>query len=788
MKFKEWVYNKNIKEGADLINQLLFERGITDDEAIKEFLNPLEMNLTSPYDFTDMHKAVERITSAVENNQKILIYGDFDADGMTSTSVLYKTLTHIGANVDYYIPDREKEGHGLNSTTLMSLYAKYRLKLLITVDCGISNYDEIAKLNTFGIDTIITDHHEAKDEVPPAFAIINPKAPNALSENLPIRKITELTYLAGVGVAFKLCSALLEKNGKTEYVKELLPLVAVGTIADIVPLLGENRCFVKRGLELISNHKGLNALLKGAGYDPTKEISSDKVAFGIAPRLNASGRLESVDSAMKLLLSDNPTEIQFAVQALNDFNAVRQKLCTDIFTQADEMWRKSGMREPAVILCNKDWHGGIIGIVASHFVEKYNKPAFLMSYLEESKAYICSARGVKGLNIFDIMNENSDYFLKFGGHEFAGGFSFSDEKFSFDEVKSSLLQTIKEMLNGVELKPQIEVDLKPKPSEINIDLCEKLKIMEPFGAGNPQPVFVIENLSVIKKELMGKTEKIHLKLFCESSDGTPYTCLWWKAGNLPIQTGSKIDLLFHPQINEYNDTVNIQLMIHDIHSDDIEYDKEENPDELKIFDHRTKTDILPLVDDYIKTSKYETGVFAESKTVIETLKPYNELTSRIFNRDNLKPFDAIMFFDYPSDKILFSQILEETGAKILHFMNAPAKKYSDKEIVSTALKMIKYAIGNNDGIIEFYRFTSFLGISTEALEILFSLFAQTGFIKILSQTQKSVKVEAGEQTDISKILHLEDYKNFAEIVKSCRDFQEFLQNTSLQNLTEQISS
>ena len=784
MKFKEWVYNKNIKGGVDLINQLLLSRGITDDEAIKEFLNPLEMNLTSPYVFTDMQKAVERIYFAIQNNQKILIYGDFDADGMTSTSVLYKTLTYIGADVSYFIPNRDKEGHGLNSTTLMALNAEYRPKLLITVDCGISNFDEVAKLNTFKIDTIITDHHEAKDEVPPALAIINPKAPNALSEKLPVRKITELTYLAGVGVAFKLCQALLEVNKQTDFVKELLPLVAVGTIADIVPLLGENRYFAKRGLELIPSHKGLNALLKGAGYDMSKdEITSDKVAFGIAPRLNASGRLDTVDTAMKLLLSDNPMEIQFAVQTLNELNSARQTLCADIFAEADSLWRKSGMKDPAVILCSKDWHGGIIGIVASHFVEKYNKPAFLMNYSEENKIYGCSARGVKGLNIFDIINENSEYFEKFGGHELAGGFSFSGEKYTFDEVKASLVNTIKEMLNGVELKPIIEVDLKPKLEDINVELCQKLKILEPFGAANPQPVFALENLSVIKKELIGKIEKIHLDLQCESQDGNYFRCLWWKAGNLPLQIGSKINVLFHPEINEFNGNVNVQLIVHDIHSDDIEYDKEEeNLNELKIFDHRNKTDILPMVNDYIVTTKLETGVFAECKSTLEMLKPYKNITDKIFNRDNLKPLDAIMFFDYPADNILFSEIMEQTGAKIVHFMNSPSKKISENDVISIAMKMIKFAISNNDGLVEFYKFTSFLGISTEAMQILFSMLIKSGIIKISEQNEKSVKVSLGTETDYTKILHFEDYKTFSEILKSCKEFQNFLQNADVKDL------
>ena len=782
MRFKEWVYNKNIKEGVDLISQLLSSRGITEPDAVKEFLNPLEMDITSPYEFTDMEKAASRIVSAIENNEKIVIYGDFDADGMTSTAVLFKTLIYLGADADYYIPQRDKEGHGLVKSALVGLITKHKPKVVITVDCGISNFEEVAFLKSFKIDTIITDHHEAKDELPKSFAIINPKAQNALSDNLSIRKITELTYLAGVGVAFKLSQALLEKCGKTDFVKELLPLVAVGTIADLVPLLGENRNFVKRGLELITRHKGLKALLEGAGYDISKEITSETVAFGIAPRLNASGRLDTVESAMKLLLSDNTVEINFAVQTLNELNAARQALCSKVFAQADEMWHKEGMKSPAVILCNPEWHIGIVGIVASGFVEKYNKPAFLMNYSEEEKKYRCSARGIKGLNIFDIMNENSRYFETFGGHELAGGFTFSGEKYSFEEVKNAINSTINEMLDGKELKPVIEVDLKLKPEDITSDLINRLKILEPCGASNPSPVFALENLTVCEKKLMGD-DKSHLKLFCDAPGAQKLTCLWWKAGNLPLQQGSNIDVLFHPEINEYNGNTYVQLIVHDLHSDDIKYDTEdENINKLNIFDHRNKTDILPMVNEYVKNTKYTIGVFAESKSVTDTLKPYKALTSRIINRDTLKNVDVIMFFDYPADKFLFSQILEQTGAKILHFMNFQEKKFTDEEIVSTALKMIKYAISNNDGVIEYYKFTSFLGLSMEALQILFSILARTGFIKIISEKDNSIKVKSGDVTDIALVYQADEYADLKEAIQSSREFQHFLRKENLENL------
>ncbi len=773
MKFKEWIYNKNAKEEVALTKRLLLSRGLKEPDEIEEFLNPLEMKLTSPYDFTDMQKAVDRVVKAIVNREKIVVYGDFDADGVTSTSLLVKTLSHLEANVDYFIPHREKEGHGLDSAALVKIITAKKPKLIITVDNGISNVKEVAFLKSFGVETIITDHHEAKDDLPAALAIINPKAPNALSESLSARKIKELTYLAGVGVAFKLAQALLEKFDKVEFALKILPLVAVGTVADLVPLLGENRCFVKRGLELILNHAGLRELLNSAGYSLEKPVTSEIVAFGIAPRLNASGRLESVDNAMKLLLSDNPAEIQMAVQSLNEFNSIRQTLCSDIFAQADEMWQKEGAKSSAVVLFHPEWHIGIIGIVASKFVEKYHKPAFLMTYSEETQQYRCSARGVKGLNIFDILDENAELFDGFGGHELAGGCSFSKEKSSFEEVKSAINKTVKTMLNGEELKPFIEVDLKLSPTDINEGLLEQLEIFEPFGASNPNPVFAVENLVIKDKKLMGQ-DKNHLKIICDAG-GHELTCIWWQRGDVTLDIGDRLDALFHPNLNEFNGNKYLQLILQDVHSEAIEYEKDAViQNELKFFDHRKKTNILPMVNDYVKTSKFNIRVFAESKNVIDTLKPFPALSERVFNRNGLEACDSVMLFDYPADRHALGEILEKTGAGTIHLMNYDIKHFSQEELLHTAFKMLKYSVNYNNGVVELYKFASFLGKSYEVLGLLFSVFEETGLIKIISKTSQSITITLDETVNISGVLHCTNYQSLMETAVECEDFQTFL--------------
>ena len=444
---KEWILKSDINNQKSLIERLLEVRGIKSEDAKREFLHPLEITLTHPNAFTDMSKAVERIVKAIDEKENILIYGDFDADGVTSTSLLLKTFKFLGAEVNFYIPNRETEGHGLNTKALVKLMSQKQPKLIITVDNGISNNEEVRFINSFGRDVIITDHHEAPDELPEAYAIINPKAMNALDEKLTATQIEYLTSLAGVGVAFKLAQGVLEKYNKLDFSYEILPYVTVGTIADIVPLIGENRYFVTKGLELIASgkHYGLKRMLDVAGVNVENGLTSEQVAFTIAPRVNASGRLDTVDAAIKLMTSEIKQEVEMAIITLENFNKVRQQLCADTFEEADATWKATGMRDNAIVLFNKDWHIGIVGIVASKFVEKYYKPAFIMTYHEESKQYRCSARGVKELNLYDIMSTISEYFDGYGGHQLAGGFSFSEPKATFENVKKALNQTIDEM-------------------------------------------------------------------------------------------------------------------------------------------------------------------------------------------------------------------------------------------------------------------------------------------------------------------------------------------------------
>ena len=776
---KEWKIN-NITSTKSLIERLLLVRGITNQDEIKEFLNPMELTLLHPNAFCDMHKAVDRIEKAINDKEKILIYGDFDADGVTSTSVLMKTLTHLGADVEYYIPNRENDGHGLNSNALVKLMVSVKPKLIITVDCGISNVEEVAFINSFKKDIIITDHHEAGEILPDAYAIINPKAPNSLDEKLSAKEINYMTSLAGVGVAFKLAQGILERFEKLDFSTEILPFVAVGTIADIVPLIGENRYYVLRGLDLISKgkHYGIKRILENAGYNNIEDgITAEQIAFGVAPRINASGRLDTVKEAVTVMISDNKQEVELAVMALENYNKIRQDLCSEIFAQADKMAEHD--RSNVLVLFNQDWHIGIIGIVASKLVEKYGKPTFLMTYSEETKQYRCSARGVEGcedLSLYEMISNISDKLDGFGGHTLAAGLYFSEDKASFAEVRKALIDSYNKLTNSAKLTPVLNVDLELEPEEITEDLIKDISRLEPFGASNPSPVFAVKGFTLQEKRLMG-SNKEHLRLTVEK-DGKVFNAIWWSYGDIGLKKDDTLDIAFSPQLNTFNGNTTIQLIIKDIHSDCIV-----EAEEAKVitYDNRKKTDILDKVDGYLKTAKIDFCVFAEKHSIKEELKKYSEIYKRIVDRNSLRQSDGIMFFDYPPSSEIMQDIMDTVSPVRIHFMNYDIDKEFHFDYLKTIAGMIKYACNSKDGKFDLNSSACFLGITNNMVEVLLEMFEDCGGVNITERTENYFILSYIKPVDLNDLKQSENYEVFESMLSE-------IFNTRKEYLTEDLAN
>ncbi len=771
---KEWIVGK-AENGKSVLEKLLSMRGLKKADEISQFLNPLEIELSQPNIFVDMEKALARIVKAIEEQQNMLIYGDFDADGVTSTSLLFKTLKYLGANVSYFIPDRELHGHGLNSKALVKLMTQMRFKLVLTCDCASSDVEQVAFLNSFKVDTIITDHHETPEILPEAYALINPKAPNAFDESISAKEIENLTALAGVGVAFKLAQSLLQHYEKTDFISEILPFVAVGTVADLVPLIGENRYFVTKGLTLIPNHYGLSRLLEVAGYDVSSPITSENIAFGVAPRINASGRLDDTDAAMKVLTSDNRQEVDLAIISLNNFNKIRQDLCQKVFEEASDMLSKQEEIGNSIILFNPSWHIGIIGIVASKLVEKFYKPTFLMTFSEETKEIRCSSRSIEGVNIYDVLSANADLFEGFGGHSMAGGCSFSVEKTTFETVKKSLSETVDEIVEGKTLSPFVNIDLELTGEDINLDLLEDISKLEPFGMNNLSPVFCMKNLKLKQKKLMGSNQD-HLKISVEDNYGETYDCVWWSRGNIPLEIGDKLDVAFSPKLNVYNGNSTIQFMLQDIHSENwkeegITISKEKAEEKLKFYDQRKKIDIYHQVEDYVKNSKLDIRIFAENKIITDKLENFKSLFDKVFTRKNLEKCDVVMFYDYPPTKALFDDVMKKTSPKAIHFMHYLPVKVNEKDLIKTFSGMIRFACNNKDGNFNLLNCAVYFGFTKKIVELILNAFEEMGLINIFKKSEDFYTINFTAQNIEKEFQSTKVYPQISALINEVYEFK-----------------
>ena len=533
-----------------LLATILANRGITTEESIRLFLNPTRDDFHDPFLITDMEKAVERIITAINKKEKITIYGDYDVDGITSITVLKSFLRDRGIEVDTYIPNRLDEGYGLNNSAIDKIKNK-GCELMITVDCGISAIDEVNYANSLGIEVIVTDHHEAGNEIPKALAVIDNK-----------RKDSTYSFreLAGVGVVFKLIQALsIKLNLKEEEYLKYLDIVCIGTISDIVPLVDENRVITKLGLMLVRQTRniGLQAVLKSSGYS---KIDSNTISFGVAPRLNACGRMGKADEALKLFLSKNVNEVIQLSKELNDFNRERQENEKEIYENAIAQIEKEHLDEKnTIILRGKNWHHGVIGIVSSKITEKYFKPSILLSF-EEDGIGKGSGRSIPGFDLHEALMQCLDVIEKFGGHAMAVGITVREEH--FDEFKEKF-ENIAISKHIEEILPIINIDAKINLSDINKEMVESLKELEPFGEGNKMPIFVFKNLKI--DSIRALSEGKHLRLTLKDNN-TIVNAIGFNLGQMAeeYRIGDKVDVVGVLEINSFNGVENLQINIKDI--------------------------------------------------------------------------------------------------------------------------------------------------------------------------------------------------------------------------------
>ena len=563
MKKKKWIFmhkehkaeevrtlseNYNV---APIIATIMLNREITDTES---FITPTEEGFLDPFLMLGMEKATERILKAISANEKIAIYGDYDVDGITSTAIMVKFLRSHKADVIYYIPDRHEEGYGINTDAIDKIHAQ-GVTLLITVDCGITALKEIAYAKELGMDTIITDHHECKDETPDAYCLLNPKQPEC---EYPFKK------LAGVGVAFKLLQALTIKMHfhMRELIDEYIDLVAIGTIADVMPLIGENRIIVKKGLDLLKYtvNRGIRALADVAEIN-LSSVQTGTIGFMLAPRINAAGRMGDPRCAVELLLAKDDMTAKRYAEILNDKNRERQETEISILEDALNIIEStpSMKNDFVIVLAHEGWHHGIIGIVASKISERFNKPCILISTDEENGKG--SGRSIRSFNLFKALENSGHLMQKFGGHDLAAGLSIKPE--NIDKFREEINAYAKSCLTEDDFMPILYIDSELPPPYINMNTAEKLSILEPYGMGNACPLFYTTKLCV--SQIRPLSEGKHIKLVLTSGEYC-IEAVGFNMGELLglLKENDYVDIAFSIDINIYRGARQLQVLLKDV--------------------------------------------------------------------------------------------------------------------------------------------------------------------------------------------------------------------------------
>lgn len=632
---------------SPLVTSVLWGRGVRTADAMREFLFGKTEPYYDPMLMLDMDKACQRIEQALDRDEQITVYGDYDVDGITATSVLVNYLRERNAKVESYIPQRKSEGYGLNGEALKNIYQS-GTTLVITVDCGISGINEVANAPE-GLDIIITDHHAVPEELPGAVAVIDPHRPGC---GYPFKD------LCGVGVAFKLCQALEQRQGR-KWAKNL-ELVAFGTVADIVPLLDENREIVGRGLKNIMDCQsvGVKEFVKRV-VPPDRKVNTENIAFMLAPRLNAVGRLGDAKLAVELLTTDSEARAREIVDLLDKENAERQEICKNISEEADAMLDQMPHVDTAIILKSDHWHQGVIGIVASRLVEKYHVPVLLFS--EANGICKGSCRSIPTLNIYDALTSVSDLLVQYGGHSQAAGLTLKSENFVAFEQK--FRQHVRGRLKAADYNQELQIDMVlPAEKNITVKDLKDLGLIEPCGCGNPVPVFAYRQARLKNSRLIG-ANKNHLafdveKNFCQ------YHGVMWSRGDLIHlldRQSTVVDIAFQPRRNEWGGEVFVQLHALSLRQWPGIYDlRMLNTNKMVVLERILRTESSVSV--YVNGDKEEFG------KLLETRFGENSKFIAIFHYDEIEQdrSQVALFYDLPQvDVVSLVHIMRKNKITLL---------------------------------------------------------------------------------------------------------------------------
>lgn len=676
-----------------IVAKLLYNRGYTDEKSAKAFVYMESEMLLDPFTMKDLDRGIEGIRAAITRGDKITVYGDYDVDGVTSVCTLYLYLKSLGADVDYYIPNRAGEGYGVSAPAIDAI-KENGTRLIITVDTGTTAVEEVEYAKSIGIDFIVTDHHECRSDLPEALAVINPHRPDC---SYPFKE------LAGVGVVFKLICAYEERvlgksrrDAALSIFSQYADLVAIGTIADVMPIKEENRIIVSYGLSMIDNTNriGLSALIEAASAKNDSQrsaqrkkktkITSGYIGYTIAPRINAAGRIKTASLAVELFLSEDKARAKEIAEELCHTNKERQAEENKIMQEA---YKKIGQydieKNPVIVLDADDWHHGVIGIVASRITEKYTRPAILVSFEgNESDSPSPddvgkgSGRSIKGMNLVDALCHCSDHLIKFGGHELAAGLSVTRRE--LDNFRHMINEYATWILDEKDMIPTVEADCELEFSDVNLALAKGIQLLEPFGVANPVPAFVMRSVTV--NDINGISDGKHTRLSLGNGRHTiTAMCFSNSPDSLGIYVGDKVDVLFNIDINEWGGRESAQLIIRDIKTSYNQKTRQKNEkerfDEIKNGATFTADEnILPDRNDFAAVYRL---VQNSLRSGVDTLK-HRDIIAKLKNNDEgrkigyVKLKIIIMVFK-ELNIIAIDDVAEETYKFKIHYSTTKTK-------------------------------------------------------------------------------------------------------------------
>jgi single-stranded-DNA-specific exonuclease len=773
-------------DGSPIIARLLLQRGLNTPEAIARFLNLETYTPTSGLELPDAPQALERMARAIELKEPILVYGDFDVDGLTGASILVEGLTTLGAKVSHYIPDRVKEGHGLNAAALCRLVSTRQLKLVITTDTGITNFNEISLLKGLGVDTIVTDHHYLPENLPPAIANVNPQR---LPSDHP------LYYCCGAGTAFKLMEVLLcQRLPKAEAehaVRGLLDLAATGTVADIVPLVDDNRWIVWAGIKQLSTRvrTGFAAILSQATVSEEAPLNTETIGFTIGPRLNALGRLSNATEGVTLLTTRNKSEAEALAMRFEALNRRRQELCEETFLEAQQILNQQGGlgQQRAVIIGTGHWEPGIIGIVCSRLVEKYHVPAFLYVVNETTGDVRGSARGLDGFSVVQALEAVRDVLTQFGGHAGAGGFYLKLSNLS--AFKANLHAHCQKVITDAMMRPLIQLDVAVRPEQVSLHLLDLIDRLAPFGPKNPPVLLGLEGVKVAQQRTLGAEGK-HRKLMLSPLKGSgqtpPLEALEWGAGqSAPYTPNQPYCFVVSLDRNTFNGQTRLQAIVKGTKAaslleaclgDDARLDEEydtaaekaktqqatamaiQKPETLPTpsgviwVDHRGRDRVSEFVRDMILPGLTDGDCAVYHEGRLPTIPVWHD--AMLMSRDALRAVSTLIMWDLPPDESALAHILSVTRPQTVHWVGG---KYqveassaamplcpSAEDMLRLIARVVQTQLKGLSGAMPVSAMASQLATSAAVVTSGLALLQQTGWLAV--EVKATANLQAMEDT------------------------------------------